>query len=312
MRKKDYNNTYNNNKPENYAEHTNAATSSYTKTGESGIIRTENKDFVQMNIKYQAELAELALTEPSATAIFLLMATRMENNNTYITSKQKLAKALHKNPDTIKRALKILKEKNFITLYFKVSGNQGAAYFINPHICCKVSAAQKQYLIEKYLTFTKDKIYQANEEIVDIKALIDKDRLVLKSDEKKQLDTLNRLDNVELHAMMQLPLLIKGKSQEEILEMINFLKNEIPLTDEEQKKAEQDIENRKKGIELMKERRRMIEEESREVEQLKMAEHKAETAKNSDVGVVDVLLSSYWQDAFIKENENDKNGKRND
>lgn len=302
-RKKDYNNTYNNNNPENYAEHTNAATGAYVKTGESGIIRTENKDFVQVSIKYQAELAELAITEPAARAIFDLFVTRMENNNTYITNTTKLAAALHKTKRTAERAIKVLRERNFVVPYLRVNGNQGTVYFINPHICCKVSASQKQYLIEKYLTLVDNKNYHASEENIDVKALIDKERFVLRSDEKKQLDTLNRLDNVEIHAMMQLPLLAKGRSQEEILEMINFLKNEIPLTEEKQKETEQEIENRKKGIELMKERKRIIEEESRVIEELKIAEHKAEMSKKNDSGVIDMLLNEYWQDAF-KENKN--------
>lgn len=234
----------------------------------------------------------------------MLMTARMENNNIFITSKPKLAEAIHRSTDTVKRALKVLRERNFIAVYLRVNGNQGTAYFINPHICCKVSAMQKQYLIEKYLTLVDNKNYHASEENIDVKALIDKDRLVLRSDEKKQLDTLNRLDNVELHAMLQLPLLAKGKSQEEILEMINFLKNEIPLTEEEQKETEHDIKNRKKGIELMKERKRIIEEESRVIEELKIAEHKSDMTKKSDGGVINVLLDSYWQDAFKENNEN--------
>lgn len=291
MNKKDYNNTYNK-KPENYSEHTNKATGAYTKTGVRGDIKTENKDFVQINIKYQAELAELAITEPAARAIFDLFVTRMENNNTYITNSTKLAAALHKTKRTAERAIKVLRERNFVVPYFRISGNQGTAYFINPHIACKCSATQKQFLIEKFLTIVDDKTYHAKEENIDIKTLIDKDRLVLKSDEKRQLDSLNRVDNVKIHAMVQLTNAINSMEQEEILDLLKILKNKVPTTDEEQQQAQENIEKKKKGIELMQEQTRLLKEEAKVTAQLEEAEAK------SDNGVISMLLNSYWKDAF--------------
>lgn len=295
MRKKDFNNTYVS-KPENFTEHINESTGTYTKSSAISGIKTENKDFVQINIKYQAELAELAITEPAASAIFNLMIGRMENNNTYITSTTKLSEAIHRDPRTAQRALKVLKERNFLVLYFKVSGNHGNAYFINPHIACKCSAAQKQFLIDKYLTLAEDKTYKANEDIINVKALVDKDRLVLKSDEKKQLDTLNRLDNVKIHGMVQIANLLNNLDQQEILDVIQMLKKKVPTTDAELEKTEEDIKRREKGIELMKEKKRLMKEGAEEAVQLELAKQKYENG--TDNAVLNVLMDSYWQDAF--------------
>lgn len=295
MRKKDFNNTYAS-KPENFTEHMNESTGTYTKSSAISGIKTENKDFIQINIKYQAELAELAITEPAASAIFNLMIARMENNNTYITSTTKLSEAIHRDPRTAQRALKVLKERNFLVLYFKVSGNHGNAYFINPHIACKCSAAQKQFLIEKYLTISEDKTYKASEDIINVKALVDKDRLVLKSDEKKQLDTLNRLDNVKIHGMVQIANLLNDLDQQEILDVIQMLKKKVPTTDEELARTEDDIKRREKGIELMKEKKRLMKEGAEEAIQLEIAKQKYESG--TDNAVLNVLMDSYWKDAL--------------
>lgn len=295
MQKKDFNNTYAS-KPENFAEHMNESTSTYTKSSALGGIKTENKDFVQINIKYQSELAELAITEPAASAIFYLMITRMENNNTYIVSTAKLAKAIKRSQDTAKRAIRVLKERNFILPYFRVSGKQGTVYFINPHISCKCGASQKQYLIEKYLTISDDNGYKASTENIDIKELIEKDRLVLKSDEKKQLDTLNRLDNVKIHGMVQIANLMNDLDQQEILDVIQMLKKKIPTTDEEQAKTEDDIKRRQKGIELMKEKKRLMKEGAEEAIQLEITKQKYENG--TDNAVLNVLMDSYWKDAL--------------
>lgn len=295
MRKKDFNNTYAS-KPENFTEHMNESTGTYTKSSVISGIKTENKDFVQINIKYQAELAELAITEPAARAIFDLFVTRMENNNTYITSTTKLAEAIRRDPRTAQRALKVLKERNFLVLYFKVSGNHGNAYFINPHIACKCGANQKQFLIEKYLTISEDKTYRASEDIINVKALVDKDRLVLKSDEKKQLDTLNRLDNVKIHGMVQIANLLNDLDQQEILDVIQMLKKKVPTTDEELARTEDDIKRREKGIELMKEKKRLMKEGAEEAIQLEIAKQKYESG--TDNAVLNVLMDSYWKDAL--------------
>lgn len=261
MRKKDFNNTYAS-KPENFSETLNEATGTYTKSSPLGGIKTENKDFVQTNIKYQSELAELAVTEPVARAIFDLFVARMENNNTYITSTTKLSEAIHKSASTITRAIRVLRERNFALSYFKVSGNHGTVYFINPHISCKCSASQKEFLIDRYLTLANDKTYKADTEIIDVKALIDKDRLVLKSDEKRQLDTLNRPDNVKIHGLVQIANMLNDLNQQEILDVIQLLNKKIPTTDKELEETEKDIERREKGIALMNRQKELIEEEA--------------------------------------------------
>lgn len=225
MRKKDFNNTYSN-KPENFSEHMNQSTCTYEKSREDWDedIQIKNKDFTQINIKYLAELTELALTDSVARAIFDLFIIKMENNNTYIVTTAQLAEALHKSQRTIKRAIAILKERNFIVTYLKLKENMGAAYFINPQIACKCSASQKQFLTEKYLTLIGDKTYRASEDVVSMNALISKDRLVLRSDEKTQLDKLKRPDNNFIHGLIQIPKLLDGMSQLQIFEVLEYIK----------------------------------------------------------------------------------------
>lgn len=117
-------------------------------------------------------------------------------------------------------------------------------------------------MIERYLTLAEDKSYKADEDIINVKALIDKDRLILKSDEKKQLDTLNRLDNVKIHGMVQIANILNDLSQQEILDVIQTLNKKIPTTDEELEETEKDIERRKKAIELMNKQKELIETEA--------------------------------------------------
>lgn len=285
MRKKDFNNTYAS-KPETFSENMNESTGTYTKSSPLGGIKTENKDFVQINIKYQSELAELALTDCVARAIFDLFITRMENNNTYITSTTKLAEAVNKSQRTIKRSIATLKERNFIVTYLKIKENYGAVYFINPQIACKCSAGQKQFLIDKYLTLVNDKTYKASENNINIKALVDKDRLVLKSDEKRQLDILNRPDNVKVHGLVQLANLFNDMSQQEILDVIQLLNKKIPVTDEELEKTEEDIDRREKAIALMNRQKELIETEAYTALALQSTKNKFENKTiQSDKGI---------------------------
>lgn len=241
MRRKDFNNTYAN-KPENFSEHMNQATCAYEKTREDWDedIQIKNKDFTQINIKYLAELTELALTDSVARAVFDLFTIKMENNNTYIVTTAQLAEALHKSQRTIKRAIAILKERNFVVTYLKLKENMGAAYFINPQIACKCSASQKQFLTEKYLTLIKDKTYRASEDVVSMNALISKDRLVLHCDEKTQLDKLKRPDNNFIHGLIQIPKLLDNLSQSQILQILEYIRELSNGGKKEKKEPEQE------------------------------------------------------------------------
>ena len=84
--------------------------------------------------------------------------------------------------------------------------------------------------------------------------------------------------------------------QQEIMDVIQMLKKKIPTTDEEQAKTEDDIKRRQKGIELMKEKKRLMKEGAEEAIQLEIAKQKYENG--TDNAVLNVLMDSYWKDAL--------------
>lgn len=260
MRKKDLNNTFNINNPQDWEQKINKDTSAYNDTvDENETIQLKNMEFVQMYKSYETELIELAIDNGLSRAILDLMAYNMETNNTYIVSQQELADVFKKDLRTIRRAIKLLKDRDFITIFKEERQN---VYFINPRILCKVSAGYKQKLIEEYVKLNQGKDYHASREnSINISILTDTpQRLVLKKDFAKRHRELERQSNNEIHKMNEVKTIIKNLSSEQ-LSVLRQLDNKKPLTDKEIQKLREETKQRKKAIKASNEYMKTLQEE---------------------------------------------------
>lgn len=108
----------------------------------------KNKSFIQYydkSYKYRCALQE---SDPIAFRVFDLLARHCENNNTIITSRKEIAEVLNKSESTIKRAIKKLREINFLTLIR--DGQHDYVYFLNPQIVFNAKAEYKKKMQETY------------------------------------------------------------------------------------------------------------------------------------------------------------------
>ena len=76
MRKKDFGNTFNINKPQNYEQKVNKDIETYNSTDENENIQQTNMEFTQMYKSYLAELLELTVDNALARAILDIMTWR--------------------------------------------------------------------------------------------------------------------------------------------------------------------------------------------------------------------------------------------
>lgn len=117
---------------------------------EDGNIK--NKNFVQFYDNNNVQLLELIMKDSTAAAVFVFMARYAESNNTIHVSNVQLQEVLKKSESTIKRALRTLKDLNFITSIKKGREN---IYFINPQVVCNTSAKYKNKMIHLYMEYAK-------------------------------------------------------------------------------------------------------------------------------------------------------------
>lgn len=216
----------------------------------------KNKDFVQINIKYQAELMQLAIQEPVSMTLFLLFISRMERNNTYIVSKKEMAECVHKSVRSIDRAINSLVENNFLVI---IKYQRSNVYFINPQIACSCSAYQKKQLISEYLKLSNNKAVK-DRDIIDLSAIIEnKSRLVLKTDFYKQHKELQKPKMTDIMEELDLLEILKHMPKEKLIELKGKYATET-ITEEEQKQIEEDIERKQKIRELLKTSRELDEQ----------------------------------------------------
>ncbi len=251
MRMKDFGNTFNINEPQNLEEKINEDTATYNDTDENEDTQLKNKEFVQMYLSYKPELAELAIDNGLSRAILDLMACNMETSNTYIVSQEDLAKVFNKDLRTVRRAIKILKDRDFITIFKEGREN---VYFINPRIFCKASASYKQKLVEEYVKINQDKKYKASKEKIDMSVLTDtQQRLVVKKDFSKRHKELQKPDNFEIHKMNEIKTVLSNMTNEQLNVLIQQNIGKKPLTDKEIQKIEAETEQRIKSNQASKE-----------------------------------------------------------
>ena len=99
-----------------------------------------NKGFVQyyrISLPYRSQLLE---ENPTAYRVFDLLASCMEDNNTIATSKEEIAETIGKSKETVKRAIKLLKEYNFLCI---IRFGKDYIYFLNPVIVFNRTADYK-------------------------------------------------------------------------------------------------------------------------------------------------------------------------
>lgn len=123
--------------------------------------KKEEKDspfsnFYQFNRAHSKEMIWLATNYPKAQAILLFLLDQMNNVNAVVCSYQVLQEALGISRPTITRAIKILKDHNFIDVYKSGTTN---VYAVNKNLAW--SSWGKNY---KYAKFDAKIIIAASEQ----------------------------------------------------------------------------------------------------------------------------------------------------
>lgn len=179
-------------------------------TYEDQDYNTKNKNFIQYydnSFPYRSQLIE---ESPTAFRVFDLLAKNMENNNTIATSKEEIAEAIGKSKETIKRAIKLLKEYNFLTI---IRFGKEYIYFLNPVIVFNRAGKYKHTAIKNYCEYSETgdtKIMMKLETIEQITNFKNRERVAYKfklkfeefnEDEatatKKYLDRLDKIEIID-------------------------------------------------------------------------------------------------------------------
>ena len=282
MRKKDFGNTFNINKPQDLEQKMNADADTYNSTQENGDTQLKNEGFTQMYNTYTAELAELAVDNGLARAILDIMATNMELNNTYIVSQKDLAKVFNKTERSIRDAIKTLKDRDFITVFKFQRQN---VYFINPRIFCKASANYKvQRLIKVYVDMNQDKDYREQHQSLNMSALDNPEYLVYKKNFAKENHVLDRPSNMEIHKQNLLKEAISNLTEEQLnLILLNANKT---LTDEEIAKIKADSEQKIKANQASQEYLEALKQEQELYDKTQELEKRLDFYKRLDANEV--------------------------
>lgn len=234
----------------------------------------KNKDFAQINVNYQAELMQLAITEPLSMTIFMLFISRMERNNTYIITKQELADCVFKSVRSIDRAIKKLIENNFLII---IKFNRSNVYFINPNISCSCSAYHKKRLIKEYSKLSQHST-KADNSIINLSAIVEsKSRLVLKTNFYKQHKELQKPEMIDIMQELDYLEILNNMPRHKLLELKEQYATET-ITKEEQQQLTENIERKQKTYELLKAERKLDEQ----IENEKWAKSRRENQSKSE------------------------------
>ncbi len=85
----------------------------------------------QYNLEHTSEMIILASNYPKAHAILLFLIDNMDNTNSVMCSYQVFQELLNVSKDTVRIAIKVLKEKNLIHVWKSGSSN---VYCVNPDV----------------------------------------------------------------------------------------------------------------------------------------------------------------------------------
>lgn len=105
----------------------------------------KNKEFVQYRNETFLFKQQLMEENPTAFRVLDLLSSLCNSNNTIVISCNDIAEMLSKTERTIQRAIKTLKDYNFLTI---IKYKKNNIYFINPFVTCN-QAAETRYSLAK-------------------------------------------------------------------------------------------------------------------------------------------------------------------
>lgn len=116
--------------------------------------------WVQTDRKAHEEWGKLAMQSPKSAALLHLLVARMGNKNAIVASQGVLAELMDCSLATVKRALAVLKENQWIEVVQVGSNGTVNAYVIND----RVAWGQPRHLIPHLSTFSANVIASAKEQ----------------------------------------------------------------------------------------------------------------------------------------------------
>lgn len=102
----------------------------------------KNKNFVQFDRMNMGAVREMALENPVAMSIFVFLSEYMNRRNAVVCPSRVLEEVTGKGRVTISRAIKYLKEKEYVTVL--KSGNTNV-YVLNPHVVWSSARTGKSF-----------------------------------------------------------------------------------------------------------------------------------------------------------------------
>lgn len=169
----------------------------------------KNKSFIQEYDNAMLYINQLIEENATAYRVFNLLAHKCNSNNTILITYGEIAKIIGKSEDTVKRAIKALKQYNFLTS-FKISREN--IYFLNPYIVFNSKATYKSKLYHTYQKYSAHNTVDPQIELTkinekELEAFNKKARLKYYFDFQNKskdfhdpdiMDILNKIETLEL------------------------------------------------------------------------------------------------------------------
>lgn len=133
-----------------------------------GFIK--NKYFIQIFDNSNDYLLQLMEKDTTAAEIFLFLARYAENNNTIDIAEKELCQIFNKSDKTIRRAIKKLKDCNFLTI---IKDGKRNIYFLNPQVTSNTKGRFKSKLVTNYVNIatTSQINMEIDENVINKRAL---------------------------------------------------------------------------------------------------------------------------------------------
>ena len=203
-------------------------------TYEDSDTNLKNKNFIQLYDNSNEYILSLILEDSTAAAVFILLSRFAHSNNTIIIERKQIAEILNKSEATIKRAIKTLKDINFLVIIKKGRNN---VYFLNPQVVANCKAQYKSKLLHLYKELSTNKDItplQIADNINNKKydEFVKADKFIYKLPFKDNADEpdINEIMD-KLEALEQLNQ--EQKKQKELEQMIDTMPPECEMTDDD-------------------------------------------------------------------------------
>lgn len=138
-------------------------------------------NFYQFNREHSKEMIWLATNYPKAQAILLFLLDQMDNYNAIICSYKVLQEALTMSSATITRSIKILKNKNFITILKSGTTN---VYIVNKNLAWSSWGTNYKYAKFDAKILIAESEQELKQEKIKIKSLKRKEVTIEKKEDK--------------------------------------------------------------------------------------------------------------------------------